>query len=326
MKSLRIALAIALVAALALSVTGCNRKEVAAKVNGDAITVDELNVQVEQLKKQYPQMFEGADGEGRLLDFKQRLLDNLINQKLIEQAAEAKGLEVSDSEVKAQTDQLKSGFKDQAQFESALKSAGMTVASLQAQVREQLLTQKIVESLSADAKATESEIQAYYEANKSQFFQADAKRASHILFKPEDKKKAEGILGQVNDGGDFAALAKANSVDTETSGKGGDLGWPTTPYVAEFEAALSKLDKGEISKLVETPYGWHIIKVTDERKAAQQKLDDVKEQIEQILVQQTQADAYQKYIDDLRNKAEIEILLDELKIATGTRATTDTAE
>ena len=69
-------------------------------------------------------MFTGADGEGRLLDFKQRLLDNLINQKLIEQAAKDKGIKVSDADVQKQIDQLKSGFKDQAQFDAGAQERG----------------------------------------------------------------------------------------------------------------------------------------------------------------------------------------------------------
>jgi len=324
MKPLRIALVAVLATVLVFGVFGCSQKNVAAKVNDDVITVEALDAQVEQLKKQYPQMFEGADGEGRLLDFKQRILDNLINQKLLEQAAESKGLEVKDTEINAQIDQLKGGFKDDAQFQSALKSAGLTVESLKAQVKEQLLTQKIVESLAKNSTATEAEVKAYYDKNKTQFFQKEAKRASHILFKPEDKKKAEEILKQVKGGGDFAALAKANSIDTATATKGGDLGWPTTPYVPEFESALGKLDKGQISGLVQTPYGWHIIKVTDERKGSQQKLEDVKAQIEQILVQQTRADAYQKYLDELRKNAKIEILIEELKIPAASTTATGT--
>ncbi len=324
MKPLRLALAAALAALLAVSVVGCSQKNIAAKVNDEVITVEELQVQVDQLKKQYPQMFEGADAEGRLLDFKQRILDNLINQKLLEQAAKDKGIEIDDAAVQTQIDQLKAGFKDDAQFTSALQSAGMTEESLKAQVREQLLTQKIVESLAKDSTASDAEIKAYYDANKTQFFQKEAKRASHILFKPEDKKKAESVLKQVEDGGDFAALAKANSVDTATASKGGDLGWPTTPYVPEFETALAKLDKGETSALVQTPYGWHIIRVTDERKGSQQKLADVKDQIQQILVQQTRADAYQKYLDDLRKNAKIEILVEELKLPAASNTTTAT--
>lgn len=313
MKSLRLLLVAMLVFALGLTATGCSDKNIAAKVNGDPITLDALNAQVEQLKKQYPQMFEGADGEGRLLDFKQRLLDNLINQKLVEQAAEKRGIKVSDDEVDKQIAQLKDGFKDQAQFEQALKSAGMDTDGLERQIREQLMTSALIESLAKDTSVSADEIEKYYNANKAQFVQKEAKRASHILFKPEDKKKAESVLKQVNDGGDFAALAKANSIDTATAGKGGDLGWPNTPYVPEFETALSKLKKGETSGLIQSPYGWHIIRCTDERDGSQQKLDAVKDQIEQIIVQQRRADSYQKFLDDLRKDAKIEILVDELK-------------
>jgi len=326
MRSFRIALVAALAAALVFGTFGCSDKNVAAKVNGEVITLDELNKQVEQLKKQYPQMFEGADGEGRLIDFKQRLLDNLINQKLIGQAADEKGIKITDADVDKQVEQLKAGFKDDAQFTSALESAGMTEESLATQVRDQLLTQKLIETLAAGADVSDSQVKTYYDKNKTQFFQKEAKRASHILFKPEDKAKAESVLKQINDGGDFAALAKANSIDTASASKGGDLGWPSTAYVSEFETALGKLKVGETSALVQSPYGWHIIRVTDERKGTQQQLEDVKDQIVQILQQQARADSYQKYLDQLRDKAEIEILVEELKVSTKGSAETSAAK
>ncbi len=312
MKLVRILLAAALAASLALA-AGCSDSETAAKVNGDKIPIAELDKQLEQLKKQYPQMFEGADGEGRLLDYKQRLLDNLINQILLEQAAKERKLEVTADEVKKQIEQLRAGFKDEEQFQSALKSAGMTVETLEKQIREQLTTQKIIESLAKDAKIAEADMKAYYEKNKAQFEQKAAKRASHILFKPEDKKEAERVLARVKAGGNFEELAKEYSVDTQTAAKGGDMGWPSTAPIGELESAMAKLGKGETSELVKTPYGWHIIRITETRGASQQKYEDVKEQIKQILLQQNRADAYQKFLDDLRKKAKIEILIDELK-------------
>ncbi len=314
MKAVRIAMAFALVMALGFSATGCKSDEnVAARVNGEVITVEELDAQIDQLKKQYPTMFEGPDGEGRLLDFKQRLLDNLINQELIRQAAEEKGIEINDDDIAKQIETLKGGFKDDAQFEQALKTAGMDVDALESQIREQLLTQKLIESLASEDKVTDAEVEKYYGSNKTQFFEKEAKRASHILFKPEDQKTADKVLKEVRAGNDFAALAKQYSVDTATAAKGGDLGWPTTPYVPEFQAALDKLEKGETSGLVKTPYGWHIIRVTDERKGTQKKLEDVKDQISQIIVQQRRADSYQKFLEDLRKSAEIEIVLPDLK-------------
>jgi len=328
MKSRRNLLVAALCGALligALGLSGCSNKNVVAKVNGETITTDALNQQLEQLKKQYPNMFTGADGEGRLLDFKQRLLDNIINQKLIEQAAKDKGIKISDADVQKQIDQLKAGFKDQAQFDEALKSAGMTVDGLKTQIRNQLVTQKLIESLSANNKVSDADIQAYYDKNKEQFFQKAAKKASQILFKPEDKATAEKVLAQVKAGDDFGALAKKYSVDTATASKGGDLGYPTSAYVPEFQAALDKLKKGETTAaLVQTPFGWHIIRVTDERAGVQQPLAEVKPQIEQIIVQQRKGDAYQTFLDDLRKKAKIEILAADLKAAAGSKAATAT--
>jgi foldase protein PrsA len=323
MKPVRLFLVVVLALGLVLAMTGCSSdKNVAAKVNGQKISLDELNAQVTQLKKQYPTMFEGADGEGRLLDFKQRLLDNLINAKLVQAAAEEKGIKITDADVAAQVKQLKAGFKDDAQFQQALKSAGMDEAGLTKQVREQLLTQKLIEKISTDsATPTDAQIKAYYDANKAQFEQKAATRASHILFKAEDKATAAKVLAEVKAGGNFAALAKKYSQDPASAANGGDLGWPTTPYVAEFEAALAKLKPGQVSDLVKTTYGWHIIKATETRKASTQPLDAVRAQIEQIIVQQQKADAYQKFVDDLRKKADIEIIVPELK----TPASTETS-
>jgi len=318
MKSTRILLVMALLSALAtgaLATSGCSKKDIAAKVNGDSIPTSAVNDQLEQLKKQYPTMFTGADGEGRLLDFKQRIVDNLVNAKLVEQAAKQKGISVSDSEIQKQIDQLKSGFKDQAQFEAALKSAGMTLDSLKASIRSTLVTTKLTEQLVANMQVTDQEIKDYYNNNKTQFAQKAQKRSSHILFKATDKAKAQKVLNQLKARSiTFSAAAKKYSIDTATASKGGDLGWPNgTTYVPEFTAAVEKLAKGKMSGLVQSTYGWHIIVVTDTRPAKQQQLAEVKEQIQQIIIAKRKAEAYQKFLDELRASAKIEILLDDLK-------------
>src|SRR5690606_22618653 len=99
-----------------------------------------------------------------------------------------KGISITDAEIEKQIEQLKSGFKDDEQFQSALKSANMTLDALRQQIRDQLLTQKLIESLAKDTKISEDEMKKYFDTNKEQFAQAAAKKASHILFKPEDKK------------------------------------------------------------------------------------------------------------------------------------------
>ena len=314
MKTLRAALAVMLALGLLLGIAGCSNDEVAATVNGEEIMKSELDEQVAKIQEQYPEMFEGADSEARLLDFQQRLLDNLINSVLITQAAEEMGIEITDDQVEEELDQLRAGFQDDAAFEDALAQAGMTIETLEAQVRDQLLTEALLAEISGGEEATDEDIAAYYEANSEQFTEVAAVHASHILVAPEDKALAEELLAEIENGADFEALAEENSIDSVSAANGGDLGWPTTPYVPEFQAAAEALEVGEVSGLVETTFGWHIIRLNDKRESRQMELEEVKDQITEILSQQTNADAYQVFLDEQKQNAEIVILIEGLEL------------
>ncbi|MBE0477102.1 MAG: peptidylprolyl isomerase [Coriobacteriia bacterium] len=305
--------AIALVAVLAVSLSGCGDRDVAARVNGEVIKKSLIDKQMEQVKKQYASMFEGADGDARLLDFRERLLDNAINGVLIRQAAKDEGITVTDADVDKKIEELKAGFANEEAFNQAIEKSGMKLEDLREQLRDQAVTTKLVEKLTRDVKVDDAAVDEYYEKNKEQFVEKAAVHASHILFSEDDKSTAEKVLTQVKNGGDFAELAKEYSKDTVSAANGGDLGWPTTPYVQEFQSAADKLEPGEVSDLVKSPFGWHIIKVVEKRGDRQKPLKEVREQISDILSQRQQAEAYQKYVDKLREKAKIEILDPELK-------------
>ena len=190
----------------------------------------------------------------------------------------------------------------------------MTVDSLKEQVRQQLTTNKLMEVLASDQTVTDADIASYYNKNKAQFFQKGEKRASHILFRATDKALATKVLGQLKAGTiSFQDAATKYSTDAASKAKGGDLGWPTSAYVPEFQAALDKLSNGQMSDLVQSTYGYHIIEVTDVRPGSQQPLDKVKEQIKQIILQQRKADSYQTFLDGLRKAAKIQILVADLQ-------------
>lgn len=318
MKSPRVLLAFALVGVLlagTVVTSGCGKKNLVAKVNGDGIEMSALDSQIEQLKTSYPNMFSGVDGEGRLIDMKTRLLQNLINQKLIEQAAKEKGIRVSDSDVQKQIDTLQARFADKSQFEAALKSSGMTIDSLTVQLKQNLINTKLMETLGASQQVTPAEIKTYYDKNKNQFMQKAQKKASHVLFKSTDKATAQKVLAELKAGTiTMAAAAKKYSIDKETAAKGGDLGWSDgSGYVPEFQTVFNKLKKGQLSDLVQSTYGYHIIEITDVRPAKQQALSEVTAQITQIIQSQRKAEAYQKFLDELKQKAKIDILVQELQ-------------
>jgi parvulin-like peptidyl-prolyl isomerase len=315
MSAFRPLFALGLAAALLVGAAGCGSNDVAAIVNGEEISTAELDAQVDRLMEQSPQMFEGEEGASRLVEFKKQLLDNMINNVLIRQAAEERGIAVSDEEIDAQIEDLKAGFPSEEEFNTALADANLTLDDLKQQLRDQLATQRLMEELVGDAEVTDEEIAAYYEENQATFEEQAAVRASHILFDKEDKATAEEVLAEVNAGGDFAALATEHSKDPGSAAQGGDLGWsdPARPFVTEFQEALDALEVGEVSVLVESEYGWHIIKVNEEREQRTKPLEEVRDQIEQAVLQQRNIEAYQAFLEEVRADAEIEILIVELQ-------------
>jgi len=309
----RVVLAGILAVGLAAGTTGCAQADAAARVNGEVIENSRLEQEVASMTELSPQMFEGPEGESRLLEFRQVVLNRLIEAVLIAQAAEELGIEVTDAQVQESLDQLRAGFAEEQQFEQALTQSGLTLEGLREQLRNQLITERLLEKIDPGTEVTEADINEYYEANKAnQFTEEAATRASHILFEAADKATAERVLGEIRGGADFAELARQHSKDPASATAGGDLGWPTVPFVPEFQQALEGLDIGEVSALVETQFGWHIIKAVEKRAERVIPLSEAKESIEQMITDQRRAESYQSYIAELREKADIEILIPEL--------------
>ncbi|WP_209834336.1 peptidylprolyl isomerase [Ruegeria sp. HKCCE3926] len=147
---------------------------------------------------------------------------------------------------------------------------------------------------------TEEAIQAAYDARFNDFAGEDEFDASHILVQSEEEAKA--LMTQLDDGADFAELARENS--TGPSGpNGGALGWfGKGQMVPEFEAAVIALEKGQVSDPVQTQFGWHLVKLNDKRKTEAPELDAVRDELAQTI----QQDAIQARIDELTQQAQIE--------------------
>jgi peptidyl-prolyl cis-trans isomerase D len=161
-----------------------------------------------------------------------------------------------------------------------------------------------------------ADIQAFYEQNKAQYTTEGRVRASHILLKTEGKDeaavraRADELLKQARGGADFAALAKANSEDEGSAVNGGDLNYfGRGRMVPEFEAAAFALKDGEISDLVKTPFGFHIIKMVEHRDARAVPLQEVKPQVEQFLKNQKTQEKTAAYVGKLKAKAKVQILI-----------------
>ena len=316
MKSASRIVAVFLALALAgVAVAGCSNNTVAT-VNGQSISSADLQTQFDAVKAQYPQTLQGSDANARADQLKKQLLDTMIDQVLVAQAAKDMGVAVTDADVAKQFDQIRKQFPTDAAYQDALKKFGTTEAKLKDQIRQQLLVQAVTAKLAKEQNVSDADVKAYYEKNKAMFQETAGKRVAHVLVAAKDKALADKILKQAQGGTPFATLAKQYSIDKVSATNGGDLGWPTTPYVPEFQAGIDKLTKvGQLSPVIKSTYGYHVIKLLEQRAARLKPLSEVTAQIKQIISQQRQADAYQTFVAGLRTKYKDQIKIDAAALA-----------
>jgi len=249
------------------------------------------------------------------------VLDNMIGYRLMIQEAKARKITVADADVDAQVAQIRAQFPSDAQFQQALTAQRTTLEAVRNDARDGMSADKLVESEIASKVAVKPEaVTDFYQKNQDKFQQGPRVRASHILIgipqnadaatKQQAKAKADALLKDLKAGKDFAAAAKENSQDPGSAPNGGDLGYfEKGQMVPPFEQAAFALKAGEMSEVVETQFGYHIIKVADKQESRVVPLEDAKGQIEEYLTQQNRHAETELFVNALRAKAKVEILI-----------------
>lgn len=247
-------------------------------------------------------------------------VEQLISAELLFQAAAKVELKDQDKLIDAKLAQGKARFKSEQEFKDAIKALEMDEKELREYTRRDLLITQFVEStFVSKAVVPEADIRAFYDTNPDKFKRGETIKASHILIgvdgtaSVEDKKKArekaEKLKKELAGGADFASLAKGNST-CPSSQQGGDLGFfGKGQMVPSFEKAAFALKANEISDVVETQFGYHIIKLAEKKPAVVAEYKDVKAKIEEFLKGQKVNEAIQKFLEETRKTAKIEILL-----------------
>ncbi|MBA7480571.1 Foldase protein PrsA [subsurface metagenome] len=293
-------------------------EDVVAIVDGVEITKDEfiqrLRAYIQSNESQMRKAGEWQKANETEEEFVQRfipligknVLEGMILEILIEQKAKEQNITVKPEEIDKKIDELKP--KPTAED---LSKMGMTIEELRQQVESQILMEKIV---SKAVIVTEKEIRDHFERYKANFAKPEEIKASHILLRTEVEAKA--ILSQLKAGADFAELARRESIDPTTKEKGGDLGFFSRGKMTPaFEEAAFALEAGEFSEVVETPYGYHIIKVDEKKPAQEPNLELVREEIRETLTEQKTWTTSSNLLQNLREEAKtIEIRLPEAPV------------
>lgn len=231
-----------------------NRATSIAIVNGERIT-----------RKDFLEKLESQAGMA--------VLSEMINDSLISQEAKKAGVEVSQEKLDEEMNKIKQNLGDQ--FEYTLSMYGMTEASLRTTLYQNLLAYEIS---TKDIVVTDEQIAADYETNRDYYLEPAQVKASHILVRT--KEEAQAVLDELKKGADFVELAKARSIDTGTAGNGGDLGYFGSGAMVEvFEKAAFALAPGQLSGIVESEYGFHIILCVDKKAEKMPTLDEARETV-----------------------------------------------
>lgn len=290
--------------------------EVVARVNGETISGKELDDAVKAVAGRAGPV--PPDERDRVY---RGVLDNMIGYRLIVQEAKARKVAVPDTEVDAQVAQIRAQFGTDAQFQQALTAQKTTLEAVRSDTRDAISAEKLVDGEIAAKIAVKPEaVSDFYQKNQDKFQQGPRVRASHILIgipqnadaatKQQAKSKAEALLKDLKAGKDFAATAKANSQDPGSAPNGGDLGYfEQGQMVPPFEQAAFALKPGETSEIVETQFGYHIIKVAEKQDSRVVPLEEAKQQIEQYLSEQNRHAETELFVNALKAKAKIEILI-----------------
>jgi len=251
----------------------------------------------------------------------QQIMPQLVGIEITKAYAQEHNITVSDKEVDQEIEKIKeqvgeqaraSGqdLSDQKAYEQALKQNDITEDELRKDIRENLPVQKVQERVAGDAEPSDEEIQKYYDQNKeAQFTTPEQRCVRHILFNKDQKEKAEEVKQQLENGGDFATLAKENSQDPGSAEKGGDLGClGKGETVPEFENAAFGAEQGEIVGPVQTQFGYHLLEVTDIKSKQTRSLDEVESQIRSQLATEKQSEEFNKWLEEQKKKRDVKYL------------------
>lgn len=277
---------------------------VVAKIGDQTIKKIDFDNVFEVFKVQYEQKYGSNvwenDYEGRkFIDVaKEKILEGIIEDTLQLKKAGELGIVVSDEEINVELENFKTYFDSDEKFNEFLTAQKMTEDYLKDNIRKDMIVNKLREKLTEDITVTDEDIDTYYASHQNEFFSV---KASHILVATEEEAKA--VKQRLNSGESFNELAKELSIDPSAAQNAGDLGYfKHGDMVEPFEKAAFDLQVGQISDIVATQFGYHIIKVEDKKL---ESLDEIREELRNNLLSEKKLNEYNKILQDIVSKVDI---------------------
>ena len=322
--------AVSLAALCAVSVMGCAEGDgqnkqtytggVAATVNGVEIQEDTVTAAIEGIREQMGTTDEDSWGQWLAENdytpesVRQEIIDSYVDQELIKQGSESMDIHADEEEVNQYVESMRSNYDTDEAWAAALEAVGMTEDEYRENIELSLVSQQLRTKVAEGSEEpTEEELLTSAKTYVPSY--DGAKKSSHILFDASDEDLAKEVLEKLQAGElDFATAAESYSKDTASAADGGNVGWDKlTSFVTEYTDALNELKKGEISGLIPSSYGIHIIECTDVFEAPEdltsmdQLPEEFQEAVKAMLTSSNESQAYYAWVEEQREGADIQV-------------------
>jgi len=276
---------------------------VAATINGEVVYASDLAREVAAIGRQYGIDLNSDQGRAQRNEISRIVLDQLIEQRIILQEARRRAALGTDAQVDEALAEIQANFPSESEFQFALDQRGLTLNDLRDRLRTNITVQNLQGKVSK-ATVSEEEIQKFYQGNRKDFDQPEQVRVRHILV--ETEAEARFVLARLNRGEKFEDLAKQLSKDPGSREQSGDLGFiGRGQLVPEFERVAFTLQPGQVSDVVKTQFGYHIIQMVERKTAQPSKLEQVREQIRRQLLSKKQEGDFTAWLKLVKAQATI---------------------
>lgn len=288
-----------------------------AIVNGKKIPQQRLDQKLELIKKRAASSGQELDAQS-LASIKEDMVNNMVEKELLYQKSQELGIEVDSSAIDSQMEQFKQQFPDADQYKQQLSALGYTEDLLRTEIETNMAIQSLIEQeIASEIEISDEDLKAYYENNPDQFETPEQIKARHILIKTDEeadeaekqaaREKIKELEKRIEEGEKFSEVAKEES-ECPSSERGGDLGYFSKgQMVKPFEEAAFSVAVGDVSDIVETRFGYHLIKAEDKKEASKKSFDEVEDQIKEQLEQQKVKEQLPSYVENLKEAGDVEI-------------------
>jgi foldase protein PrsA len=311
--------------------TGC--ANAVANINGFELKRSEVDLYLDFITSQNPDIT-SAGNEEMLGFLESQVIEALVINRLLEEHAAKNDISVTEEEFEAEFEEIKGLHVTEEEFLQELKNNNMTLDFLKKELRVQILRNKIFDIETQDVVVSEEEMLQYYEENKDTYFKVEEQaRMGHILIRFEGQEGEQDLTGapteeelltkseayekiseikrEIDDGASFEDLAKEHSQDPFSAENGGEMGFiGKGQLVEEFEEAAFKLKDGEVSTIVETMFGYHIIKMYEYQEESYLTYDESKADIKDYIEYINKNEKWEEFLSSLKEKADIEYFVE----------------